>query len=492
MVRIGQLIATLTVCCLAAMPAPASAAPPNILLIMTDNTGWADWGTYGGGILRGAPSPNIDKLASEGMKLLNFNTEAQCTPSRSALMTGRFAIRSGTQSVPLGNVPYGLLPWEITMAEVLKAKGYATALFGKWHLGDRAGRFPTDQGFDLWYGIDNSSGESLYVEPALTNRMSIAADATVPPGREPHVFEAVAGQPPKKLELFNVDARRRIDGEVTRRTIEFMHAQHKAGKPFFAYVPMTAMHFPSLPHPDFEGRSGHGDYADMLVQTDAYVGRMLAALDKLGIAGDTLVIFTADNGPEHPDNGAGQYSGWTGPWAGTYFTAMEGGIRVPFLMRWPGHVPANSVNNEIVHLVDVFPTLARLTGAEVPADRPIDGVDMSAFFTGKTAKSGREGFPIYVADDLRAVKWREWKAHFAWAETKYSPVERYSTVPKIVDLSRDPREQRQAVEPYNSFVQFWALPILGAVQMSMKKFPNIPVGMPNDYVPSYGATASAK
>jgi arylsulfatase A-like enzyme len=472
----------------------ASAAPstPNVLMIVTDNTGWGDFGTYGGGALRGAPSPHIDQLASEGMKLLNFNTEPQCTPSRSALMTGRHAIRSGTQSVPIGNVPYGLLPWEVTLAEALKAKGYATAAFGKWHLGDVARRFPTGQGFDEWYGIANSSGESLYVEPALLSHVSIAADAKVPPGREPWILESVAGQPPKQVKLYDVAARRRIDAELTRRTIDFMQRQHKEGKPFFAYVPLTATHFPTLPHPDFEGKSGHGDYADMLVQTDAYVGQMTAALDKLGIAKDTIVIFTADNGVEHPDNGDGQYSGWTGPWAGTYFTAMEGGLRVPFILRWPGTVAAGSVNNEIVHLVDVFPTMAKWTGADVPGDRPIDGIDMSEFFAGKRVNSGREGLVIYVADDLRAVKWRDWKVHFAWAETKYSPIERFSTVPKIVDLTRDPRERRQTVEPYNSFVQFYVIPLIGALQASMRKFPNIPVGSPDDFVPAYANTAASK
>jgi arylsulfatase A-like enzyme len=492
-VHLERLLVWLGACAVSltlAASAQAADRSPNVLLILTDNTGWGDFGAYGGGLLRGAPSPNIDKLASDGMKLLNFNTEPQCTPSRSALMTGRFAIRSGTQSVPLGTAPYGLLPWEVTIAEALKAKGYATAIFGKWHLGDTAGRFPTDHGFDEWYGIPNSSGESLYLAPDLMARMSVSADARVPRAREPWIMEAVARGPARNVKPYDLDARRRIDGEITRRTIDFMDREVKAGKPFFAFVPMTAMHFPTLPHPDFAGKSGHGDYADMLVQTDAYVGQMVGALDKLGVTNDTIVIFTADNGVEHPDNGDGQYSGWTGPWAGTYFTAMEGGLRVPFIVRWPGKVPAGAVNNEIVHLVDIFPTLAGLTGAQVPNDRPIDGVDMTAFFTGGRANSGREGFVVYVADDLRAAKWHDWKVHFAWAETKYSPIERYSTAPKVIDLTRDPRETRQVAEPYNAWLQFPVLNMIGLLQASMKKFPNIPVGAPDDFVPAYAAPAA--
>ena len=417
---------------------------PNILLILTDNTGWGDWGAYGGGQLRGAPSPNIDKIAAEGMRLLNFNTEPQCTPSRSALMTGRHAIRSGTQSVPLGDVPYGLLPWEITIAEALKEKA-----------------------------------------PDVLAKTSISADAKVPPGREPWILEGVAGQPIKKAKPFDLEARRRIDAELTTRTIDFIQRQVKSSKPFFAYVPLTAMHYPTLPHPDFAGKSGHGEYADMLVQTDAYVGQILAALDKLGVSRDTFVIFTADNGIEDPNNGDGQYSGWSGPWAGTYFTAMEGGLRVPFILRWPGKVPAGSVNNEIAHLVDIFPTLAKWTGARVPTDRPIDGIDMTDFFSGKRSQSGREGFAVYVADDLRAVKWHDWKVHYAWQETKYSPIQRYSTVPKIIDLSRDPRETRQVAEPYNTWIQFPIFQLLGKLQGSMKKFPNIPVGSATDFTPNY-------
>ena len=192
------------------------------------------------------------------------------------------------------------------------------------------------------------------------------------------------------------------------------------------------------------------------------------------------------------DNGDGQFAGWTGPWAGTYFTtAMEGGLRVPFIMRWPGKVPAGSVSNEIVHLVDLFPTLAAWIGAQVPSDRPIDGIDMGDFFTGKRSSSGREGFVIHVADDLRAVKWHNWKVHFASQETKYDASQRFSTAPKVVDLTRDPRETRQVAEPYNAWLQFPVFKLMGAYLASMKKFPNIPVGSPDTFVPADSAPAPA-
>lgn len=455
----------------------------NILLILTDNTGWGDWGAYGGGELRGAPSPRIDQLAHEGMTLLNFNTEAQCTPSRSALMTGRFAVRSGNQSIPIGVPHYGLVPWEQTIAESLAAQGYRTGIFGKWHLGNSNGRYPTDQGFDEWYGIANSNDEAYWHEPTLLNTVTNTADAQqLTQGRQPWVFEARKGKKVKTVKPFNLKAKRLLDIELTQRTIKFMRRANKSGEPFFAYVPMSAMHFPTNPAPEFAGRSGHGEYADMLVQTDELVGRMLDALDKMGIADNTIVIFTADNGAESPDNGNGQYNGWTGPWAGTYFTALEGGIRAPFIARWPKHIPAGRRSNEIVHLVDIFPTLSAITGAPMPKDRPIDGISMADFITGKTKQSGREFFPIYVGNDLYAMKWRDWKVHFIWQSSKYSPKQTYSTFPKLVNLKLDPREERQAAEPYNTWGQFMIQPLI-EFQLSAKKFPHVPVGAPDNYRP---------
>lgn len=458
----------------------------NILLVLTDNTGWGDYGAYGGGEVRGAPSPNVDQMAREGLLLQNFNTEPQCTPSRSALMTGRFAIRSGNQSVPIGVPYYGLVPWEITIAELLADSGYATGIFGKWHLGKTEGRFPTDQGFDEWYGIPNSTDESLWNLPEEVRRFTNVKDLEegLPDSQIPWIMEARRGQKPEKLKPYDLQQRRRIDAELTRRAIEFMGKNARAKKPFFAFVPLTAMHYPTLPHPDFDGKTGHGEYADMLVQTDHYLGRMLAALKDLGIEGNTLVIFAADNGPEDPENGNGLFNGWTGPWAGTYFTALEGGLRAPCILRWPGKIPSGRRSNEIVHIVDFFPTLARLGGARVPTDRPIDGVDLTDFILGKSETSGRESFPIFVGNDFYALKWRNWKVHYIWQQTKYSPKQGLSTVPRIVNLITDPREERQVAEPYNTWIQYPMLKVVTDFQKSVNQYPNVPLGAPDSYRPS--------
>jgi arylsulfatase len=459
---------------------------PNILLILLDNTGWGDFGCYGGGALRGAPSPRIDKLASEGILLQNFNTEPQCTPSRSALMTGRRPIRSGTQSVPIGLPYYGLVPWEITIAELLSDGGYATGIFGKWHLGKTPGRFPTDQGFDEWYGIPNSTDECLWVSPEETasNPNALDIKGSIPEHEIPWIMQGRRGEAPEKLKVYDIEQRRLIDAELTARAIDFMKQNAKAEKPFFAYVPLTAMHYPTSPHPDFAGKTGHGDYTDMLVQTDHYLGQMTDALEDLGIEENTIVIFAADNGPEDPINGGGLYTGWTGPWAGAYFTALEGGLRAPCVIRWPAKIPAGRVSDEIVHIADLFTTLAAAAGVETPTDRPIDGVDHTSFLFGDTEKSAREGFVIYVGDTLYGAKWRTWKVHLVWQESKFGTRQEFSTVPKVVDLITDPREERNVAEPYNTWIQYPGMNLLIGFQKSMMMNPNVPLGAPDSYAPS--------
>ncbi len=466
-----------------AQTAAAADEKPNVLFVLTDNTGWGDYGVYGGGVARGAPTPNIDKLASQGLRLTNFNTEAQCVPSRSALMTGRFSIRSGTYAVPIGVRLYGLVPWEITLAEALSEAGYATGLFGKWHLGQTPGRYPGDQGFDEWFGILNTD-ESAYVSQEwLIEHSSLEDAAESLKDRLPWTMEGKRGEKPTRLKLYDPGQRRLIDGESTRRAIAFMERSVKEDKPFFAYVPFLAMHYPLLPHPDFEGKSGHGFYADTLIQTDHYLAELLRSLDRLGVADNTIVVFFADNGPEDPHTGNGEYSGWTGPWRGTYFTAMEGGLRAPFIVRWPGHIPAGRVSDEIVHIVDLFPTIAGFIGMKMPQDRYIDGVDHSAFFSGRSDRSAREGFFVYVGNELTAWKWRTWKVHFVWQPTKYSPRQPYSTIPRVVNLVTDPREERQVAEPFNGWLQFPMAGQLAELKRSLQENPVVPMGAPDDWVP---------
>jgi arylsulfatase len=449
-------------------PPAQQAAKPNILFMLVDNLGYGELGCYGGGVTRGAPTPRIDKLASEGVRLTNMNMEAQCTPSRSALLTGRYAIRSGTHSVPFGGVADGLTQWETTMAESLSAAGYATALYGKWHLGSNEGRFPTNQGFDEWYGIPRTTDEALWSTRA-------GYSPTIMPPEQ--MMEGRKGEKSRELRVYDIEQRRLIDAEITRRTIAFMERNTQAKKPFFAYATLTQPHLPTLPNPAFAGKTGKGDWADMLTEMDYNVGRMLDAVDRLGIRDNTVVIFASDNGPEFTR----PWDGWAGPWRGQYFTAWEGGIRVPFMIRWPNRVPAGIVSDEIVHAVDVFPTIAAIAGAKLPNDRPLDGVDQSAFFMGKSEKSGREGIIIFCADRLQAVKWRNFKVHFYLQETMVSPAVKLP-IPLLFDLYTNPQEITDKVVP-DSWVIGPALKMIGEFEASVKNHPLIPMGTPDPYTP---------
>jgi len=453
---------------------------PNIVLVFMDNFGWGEPGFNGGGIIRGAATPRMDKLAAEGIRLTNFNVEVQCTPSRSAIMTGRYAIRSGNGTVPLGEGVYGLVQWEITMAEMLSEAGYATGMFGKWHLGRTEGRFPTDQGFDEWYGVPNSTDESVY------SSLEGFSQSGVP---ETFVMDGKKLEVPKKVRPYRLDYRPLIDRDLTDRAIRFMKKNTDAKKPFFIYLPYTATHFPTMPHPDFRGKSGKGLWGDVLMQIDSYLGELLDTIDELGIKDNTIVVFTADNGPESLGSGETSLTvetaihGSAGPWRSSLFTGYEGALRVPFVVRWPERIEAGRVSDEIVHEMDLFPTFARITGGKVPTDRVIDGIDVSDFLLGKTEKSGREGFIVYMGNDIFGVKWRDWKMHFK-EQTGWNGVLREYTMPRVYNLINDPYERDNVLFPH-TWVLKAGLPQLEEHVLSLKKYPTIPTGAPDPYKPPY-------
>jgi len=456
----------------AAQPAPSR---PNIILVLMDNLGWGELGVYGGGILRGAATPRIDKLAAEGLRLLNFNVEAQCTPSRAALLTGRYAVRTGNGSVPLESPLYGLTQWEHTMAEMLSDAGYATAMYGKWHLGQTAGRFPTDHGFDEWYGIPNSSNDAYWP----TN--SRFREGVHPYVKYTHVLESRRGETPRQVKVYDQKARAMMDREITDKAIAYLRRQSGASRPFFLYLPYTQPHMPILPEPAFEGKTRNGEFADVLAQTDAYMGRLLDEMGRLGLDSNTIFIFTSDNGGE----ATAPYHGFNGPWRGTYFTGWEGSLRAPFLIRWPGRIPAGRISNEIVHEMDLFPTLARVAGGRAPRDREFDGVDQWDFFTGAKEQSAREAFVIYLANDICGVKWRNWKMVTRQVERGFGePVKQYS-FPLWYDLHTDPKEEYPLDPRFieNLWVRWPTAQVLSEHQASLRREPPIRPGTPDPYTP---------
>lgn len=440
---------------------------PNIVFVFFDNLGYGELGVYGGGVVRGAPTPRIDALAAEGLRLTNMNMEAQCTPSRSAVMTGRIPVRSGTTRIPQPGEPGGLVTWERTIAEVLKDAGYATAHYGKWHLGDTAERQPNARGFDEWWGLLETHDSSMWTGAAGYDPSIVAQE---------QLWEGVAGTPSTPAGDYDVDQRRVFDAEVFERTEDFIRRSAASETPFFAYMPIAFPHFPALPHPDFAGVTGNGDFADAFVELDHRVGHLLDVLDELEIADDTVVIVTSDNGAED----VLPWRGWSGPWGGSYFTAMEGSLRVPFIVRWPGKIAPGGVSNDICHAVDIFSTIASFGGATIPADRPIDGLDLAPFFTGEVEESGRDSVLCFVGDKLHAVKWKNWKLHFIWQEYMLDPAITLS-IPRAFNLYDDPRERHDIFLPENTWVRRPAQEAIANFQASLVDHPPIVPGTPDPY-----------
>ncbi len=451
---------------------------PNVVFILLDNFGWGEPGFNGGGIIRGTQTPAMDALAAEGLRLTNFNVESQCTPSRAATMTGRYGIRSGNHTVPLGGGVYGLTQWEITMAEMLKEAGYNTAMLGKWHLGWTEGRYPTNQGFDEFYGVETT-------DVTVWRSLSGFAEANM---EEPVVMQGVAGQPATVARDYDLEYRGLIDGDLTDKAIDYIERKSKEDAPFFIYLAYTNTHYPNIPHPDFDGVTGNGVWADILHQTDTYIGQVVAALEEAGVSEETVVIFTADNGPEAVPVGNANTSptppvqGTTGPWRGTLFTSLEGSLRVPFAIKWPGQIPAGSASNDVVHSMDLFPTLAAFAGGKVPDDRAFDGIDQSQFFLGKQPNSNRDGVIVYMGDQIFGVKWQNWKVLFKENATIFSPTEAFDT-PRVYNLLNDPHERDNVLFPYTWAVEK-ALPQMLEHLASFKTYPPIPPGTPDPYVPS--------
>ena len=440
---------------------------PNVVLVLMDNFGYGEVGVYGGGVMRGAPTPNIDSIAAQGLQLTNFNVEAECTPSRAALLTGRYGIRTRQRlGLPPRGVWYGITRWEVTLAELLSEEGYATGIFGKWHLGDTEGRYPTGQGFDEWMGIPRSSDRAFWPD-------SNSFQAGSHPGAKfAHVMTAKRGAKPVEREVYDRAKRATIDRDITDYTLDFMERQAAAKTPFFAFVAYTQTHEPVDPHPDFYGSTGNGSFADVLAQTDAYVGDLLAKLNDLKLSNNTIVIFTSDNGRE----GVPRSFGFTGPWRSGMFSPYEGSLRVPFIVKWPGKIPKGRVSNQMVHQLDVFHTVAQLAGATVPVDRTIDGIDQSQFFMGATDQSARESLVIYIGNTLFGAKWRNWKILLREMDEESYAI-REMAYPSVYNLIVDPKEEVPELNYLNdTWVDFPLYQVIEDHEASLANDSQLPIG----------------
>ena len=392
---------------------------PNVVFILADNVGYGDLGPYGGGELRGAPTPNIDRLAREGLRLTQYLVEPSCTPSRAALMTGQYSIRNGLSLATVPGTPNTLSGKAYTMGQLFKDAGYATAIFGKWHLGIEAQSLPGAHGFDEFYGIppDTSWDAAANIPEIMLSHSfgNIPEKDLIEKG--PWMYEQKGNDPLQRVKPFTLEVRAEVDNELTERSIAFIKQQQTAGKPFFLYLPFSMGHGPNLPSKQFAGKSRIGQYGDKMMEGDYHVGQVLDALKELKIEDNTLVVFASDNGPTGdyfknwsalgaPDMGS------PGPFRGTLGEATEGSIRTFAFIRWPGQVKPNTSSYAMFSIMDFLPTFAAILGTKLPTDRPIDGVDQTDVLTGKSVMGNRETLLTFSGSDLVAARWKQWRLYF--------------------------------------------------------------------------------
>lgn len=408
----------------------AAERPPNIVFIYADDLGYGDLGCYGSSIA----TPNLDRMAAEGMRFTQFySANPVCSPSRAALLTGRYPTRVGVPRVLFPSDTTGLPDSETTIAQMLKAKGYKTMCIGKWHLGHRPQFLPTNRGFDEYFGIPYSN--DMNPRPLL------------------HNLEVL--EEPAKLET--------LTPRYTEQALKFIEAARNG--PFFLYMPHTYPHIPLAASEKFRGKSPAGLYGDVIEELDWSVGRVLEALKKHGIDNDTLVMFSSDNGP--------WYQGSPGRLRGRKGTTYEGGVREPFIARFPGRIPARSVCKGVSSTMDILPTLARLCSAALPP-KPLDGIDIWPMLSGQKQEIEREALLYFDDWHVQCARWGRWKLHFTrYNAAPYNPAPPGGRInlplphPELYNLERD-QDESYDVAPENPEV---VKEILRRVERLIEDFP---------------------
>lgn len=426
---------------------------PNIVILLVDDMGWGDPGCYGGGMLIGAPTPTIDKLATEGLKLLNAYAQPTCTPTRAALNTGRIPTRSGLTRPTLSGEVLKANPWdsETTTAKLLSDNGYRTALSGKWHLGEADGSMPHQVGYDEYYGIlsvisdfsqqlDKRLHPDLVLRPerlAALKKLSECAITKGVKGGELQVAE----------EITSTDQLGEIDQRFADYSEDFIRRTVKDEKPFYLYHSFGRLHNDTYPAKGYEGKSPAGfPYRDAMLEVDDIVARLIGVLEETGQAENTLVFFTSDNGGNEdlmPDSGYQPFRGGKG-------TTWEGGVRVPGIAYWPGTIAPGRTSEGLFDLCDMFNTPLAIAGISdaIPTDNYIDGIDQTSFLLADDGKSKRDAVFMYAENDLTAVRWLEYKVHFrvflnqaAHRNLDESTLENLGMSPWVYNLYMDPKEQ---------------------------------------------------
>ncbi len=526
-VTLGALAISSLVLAGGAVPSAAQNTKPNVVMLMTDDTGWNDFGAYTlGGANLGHPTPNVDRMAKEGAVFTSWYGQASCTAGRASFITGRIPIRTALSIVVAPADENYLRKETPTIAEFFQKNGYSTYFSGKWHLGDKPAAYPTEHGFDEMkqfaayyagvYAYDDTDKWFHPWFPSYNPEFQKEWDSVV----NTHEVEGVAGQPSKVLGRIDYDGLATFDERQSDNAVAYIKAHAKSGKPFFMDVNYIKMHNPTNAAPDFRGKSHLGDYSDSLMEMDADIGKVLDEIR--ADAPNTIVIVTADNGAwldAYPDAG-------TIPFRGEKGTGYEGGWRVPAIMWWPGHIPAGSVYGEMMSHIDCWSTLAAMAGITPPPHgewkdnngKPIyfDSIDNSSYILGKTMHSARKSWIYIDGEYLNAIRadiggdpnepWVNiaWKYIYTAKDSWLGASANLGSIGATYNLTMDPYEKYDmtfnGAAPYrvlstspgkyagqdNGWVLSLIYPALIEFDKSIMKYPSIqrfPGGGSNDLLP---------
>jgi arylsulfatase len=466
--------------------ASAATKLPNILIIWGDDVGMWNISAYHRGMMGGS-TPNIDRIAKEGMLFVDHYAQASCTAGRAAFITGQYPIRVGLSTVGLPGSPIGLQKEDPTLAELLKPLGYVTGQFGKNHLGDRDEHLPTAHGFDEFFGILYHLNAGEYVEeydfpkdPAVAKHFK--QRGVIHSWANPDGTQKIEDKGP-----FGRERQRTLDQEFLVESKRFIEDAVKQGKPFFVWHNTTRMHYRTNLSPKYEGKSGYGIYADGMMELDDHVGELLALLDKLGIADNTLVMFSTDNGAASnswPDGGNQPFRGEKG--VGGY----EGGFRVPMVVKWPGKIPADSTTGEFMTMEDWIPTIMSMLGQPDLKDKllkghkvgnmtykvHLDGYDQTDVLSGK-GSSKRKEFFYFTETTLHGLRYGDWKFLFKSQDKWFNGVQNNLTTPLITNLKLDPFERFHNARGFDEWQEnrSWTLgaasTVVGVFMKSLKDYP---------------------
>ncbi|MCA0869985.1 sulfatase-like hydrolase/transferase [Seohaeicola saemankumensis] len=460
---------------------------PNVVLMLADNLGFGDLSVYNGGTRGGFRTPNIDSLAAEGLRLTQFLVEPGCTPSRAALQTGQYSIRNGMSLIIAPGASGGLQDDDITLGELFKSVGYDTTYVGKWHLGPQPVSQPQNQGFDQWLvGFAGTTDSSTYGD----NLRALGMGQDMVDAFGARIIEARGPGEAAFVRPYDSDYRKQIEGDIAAAASGYIRQQAETDTPFFLMIGWTRPHFPNDTADEFVGLSGAGKYGDSVMELDLRTGEILAAIEDAGLRDRTIVIWLSDNGATVTATAIDEvHAGDNGPFRGELGDAYEGSIRTAGMIRWPGEIEPR-VSNEMFAIHDFFPTLAAIIGAELPDDRPIDGVDQTGFLLGASETSARDSLITFIGDRIAAVRWRQFRMYpFEIGVSDTNPaVGGYMGVktetagfPQIYNIEADPKERVNLAHAGAGWAVALYLQTIQQYLATLVEYPNPPAPNVTDF-----------